>query len=245
MWISKYERDEKQGVDSPIPTQVVSNEEFIPRPQTEEQKRREALIGEMAKEKSRALWMNRRDFMRSSMEMATAFYAANQVYGNYREVDEKETLEKAAHEEKWPKGDYFIFDVQTHFTNGVPLGMGAFTNLIVKGLGVKLDNKVESYSFNNFVKEIFFDSDTTMAVISGIPGKEFHRGRDGKLLEGPKRGEGILPSWLMSQSKQQLNEISGSKRVLCQGNCAPNHYWDRKNKKPNFSRSCSSRWSAR
>ena len=34
MWIPKHERDEKRGVDSPIPTQVVSNEEFIPRPQT-------------------------------------------------------------------------------------------------------------------------------------------------------------------------------------------------------------------
>ena len=235
MWIPKHERDEKRGVDSPIPTQVVSNEEFIPRPQTEDQKRWEVLIGEMAEVKSKALGMDRRDFMRSSMGMATAFLAANQVYGNHWQVDEKETLEKAAGEEKWPKGDYFIFDVQTHFTNNVPLGMRAMTNSIVKGLGTKLDNKVESYSFNNFVKEIFFDSDTTMAVISGIPGKEFQRGRDGKLLEGPKRGGGILPSWLMSQSKKQLNEISDSKRVLCQGNCAPNHYWDRKNKKPNFS----------
>ena len=34
MWIPKYERDEQQGVDSPIPTQMVSNEDFILRPQT-------------------------------------------------------------------------------------------------------------------------------------------------------------------------------------------------------------------
>ena len=47
MWVSKQERDEKLGVDSPIPTQGVSNEEFIPRPQTEDQKRWELLIGEM------------------------------------------------------------------------------------------------------------------------------------------------------------------------------------------------------
>ena len=37
MWIPKWERDMKKGVDSPIPTQVVSNEEFIPRPQNAEQ----------------------------------------------------------------------------------------------------------------------------------------------------------------------------------------------------------------
>ena len=30
MWIRKALRDIKKGVDSPMPTQVVSNEEFIP-----------------------------------------------------------------------------------------------------------------------------------------------------------------------------------------------------------------------
>ena len=44
MWIRKGERDRMMGVDSPIPTQVVSNEEFIPRPQTEKQKQVESLI---------------------------------------------------------------------------------------------------------------------------------------------------------------------------------------------------------
>ena len=34
MWVPKWQRDQDQGVDSPIPTQVVSNEEFVPRPQT-------------------------------------------------------------------------------------------------------------------------------------------------------------------------------------------------------------------
>ena len=53
MWIRKGLRDVKKGVDSPMPTQVVSNEEFIPRPQTEPQKRVEHLIGEMAAEKSK------------------------------------------------------------------------------------------------------------------------------------------------------------------------------------------------
>ena len=37
MWVPKWYRDRKRGVDSPMPTQVVSNEEFIPRPQTRAQ----------------------------------------------------------------------------------------------------------------------------------------------------------------------------------------------------------------
>ncbi len=92
MWIRKWERDQQKGVDSPIPTQVVSNEEFIPRPQTKQQEQWESLIGELAEEKARKLGMQRRDFMRTSMGMATAFLASNMVYGPNWEVDAAETF---------------------------------------------------------------------------------------------------------------------------------------------------------
>ena len=52
MWVPKWQRDQKQGVDSPVPTQAVSNEEFIPRAQSEQQWHWEHLIGELAREKS-------------------------------------------------------------------------------------------------------------------------------------------------------------------------------------------------
>ena len=32
----------------------------------------------------------------------------------------------------------------------------------------------------------------------------------------------------MSQRKKDINDMAGSVRALCQGNCAPNHYWDMK-----------------
>src|SRR5882724_3453357 len=108
MWIPKWQRDLNHGVDSPVPTQVVSNEEFIPRPQNEQQKRVERLIGEMGQEKAKRLGMDRRSFMASSMGLATAFLAMNQVYGSHWEVEEVETVEPAATLEKWPKGEYFI-----------------------------------------------------------------------------------------------------------------------------------------
>lgn len=67
MWVRKWERDQALGVDSPIPTQALSNEEFIPRPQNKQQRQWEELIGELAEEKSKKLGMPRRDFMRTSM----------------------------------------------------------------------------------------------------------------------------------------------------------------------------------
>ena len=52
MWVPKWQRDLSRGVDSPVPTQAVSNEEFVPRPQNKKQRQWESLIGEMADEKS-------------------------------------------------------------------------------------------------------------------------------------------------------------------------------------------------
>ena len=96
MWIQKCERDQRQGVDSPIPTQVVSNEEFIPRPQSRQQRQWEVLIGELADQNSKKLGLTRRDYLRTSMGMATAFLASNMVYGPHWEVDAAETTEPAA-----------------------------------------------------------------------------------------------------------------------------------------------------
>jgi hypothetical protein len=240
MWIPKWFRDRKKGVDSPVPTQVVSNEEFIPRPQSTKQKQVEYLIDQMGTANAKRLGMSRRAYMASSMGLATAFLASNRVFGNYWDVNEAEALEPGAYEEKWPKSDYFIIDVQSHFTNGFALNfrsMAIFKNQeFVKNMGFKIGDNPAEYAFPNFVKEMFFDSETGMVVISGVPGAERHYDRKGNKIEGPpfdpgvtkQRGGGILPSWLMSMRKRDINEMAGSQRALCQGNCAPNHYWNRK-----------------
>ncbi|MGH9765484.1 MAG: amidohydrolase family protein [Blastocatellia bacterium] len=231
MWIRKGLRDQLKGVDSPVPTQVVSNEEFIPRRQNDKQKQVENLIGEMADQKSKKLGISRRTFMAGSLGMATCFLAMNKVYGkNIFEVDEAETMEEDAVNEKWPKGEYFIIDVQTHFTNGYALNFR--NDPFIKNMGFNLKNDADAYSFHTYVKEIYFDSETTMGVISGVPSREVYRGADGKVNYGKDRDRGILPSWLMAQSKEKLNELAGCQRALSQGNLAPNHYWDKAANKP-------------
>lgn len=230
MWIRKALRDLKKGVDSPMPTQVVSNEEFVPRPQSEPQKMVENLIGEMSETRAKKLGLQRRDFMRTSMGLATCFLASNQVYGKCFDVDDIESWEAAPYQEKWPKDEYFIIDVQAHFTNGAPL-TGFRTMEFVKNMGFNLKDDADAYGYRNFVKEMFFDSDTKIVVISGVPGKENLRDKDGKVLEGAARTPGVsgkvLPSWVMAQARKQINELAGSQRALNQGNLAPNHYWDK------------------
>jgi predicted TIM-barrel fold metal-dependent hydrolase len=230
MWIRKGARDLKKGVISPMPTQVVSNEEFIPRPQTEPQKRVEHLIGEMSEIRAKKLGMNRRSFMASTMGLATCFLAQNKVFGKCWDVDEAETWEPAATEEKFPKGEYFIIDCQAHFTNGLPI-TGFRTMEFVKNMGFNLKDDAESYGFRNFVKEMFFDSETMMVVISGVPGKENLRDKDGRVLIDAERTPGtagrVLPSWVMAKARKEINDLAGSQRALNQGNLAPNHYWDK------------------
>ena len=230
MWIPKGLRDLKKGVDSPMPTQVVSNEEFIPRRQSEPQKQVEYLIGRMGDERAKKLGLSRRTFMASSMGLATCFLASNKVYGKVWEVDEAETWEPAAYDEKWPKSEYFIVDVQSHFTNGAAIG-GFRTMDFVKNMGFNLSNDPEAYGFKNFVKEMLFDSETSMVIISGVPTKEILRDKEGKVLEGAARTPGlggkVLPSWVMWAGRKTINELAGSQRAMNQGNLAPNHYWDK------------------
>ena len=232
MWIHKFQRDKNKGVDSPLPTQAVSNEEFIPRPQSEPQKMVEHLINEMAEVRAPKLGMDRRSFMASSMGLATCFLASNKVFGKVWEVDEIESWEPAPIAEKWPKGEYFVIDVQAHFTNGLPL-QGFRTMEFVKNMGFQLKDDAEAYGFRNFVKEMFLDSETSLIVISGVPGKENLRDKDGKVLEGAARTPGaagkVLPSWVMAKARREINEMAGSQRALNQGNLAPNHYWDKVN----------------
>src|SRR5215470_12944005 len=150
MWIRKGERDRKKNVISPMPTQLVSNEEYIPRPQSEPQKMVEHHITEMSEVRAKKLGMDRRAFMATSMGLATCFLASNKVFGNNFEVEDAESWEPEASAEKWPKGEYFIMDVQAHFTDGYALN---FRNMeFVKNMGFQLKNDKDSYGFQNFVK---------------------------------------------------------------------------------------------
>jgi hypothetical protein len=242
MWIPKFKRDEQKGVESPIPTQVVSNEEIIPRPQSEKLQHVEHLITEWGENNARKLGMKRRDFMRTSMGFATALLAMNKVHGNFWEVDAAEAFEPDATKEKWPKGDFFIVDVQTHFTNSYDLGLerrggsGGFrTYEFLQNMGFKLSADAEAYSFHNFLKEIYLDSETSIAVISGVPTKEKQRDeKTGRVLEGPERSRAGLPSWLMAKRRTDINALTGTQRALAQGNVGPNHYWDKAKNQPDW-----------
>ena len=58
--------------------------------ENEDQKKVESLIGELSGDASKRVGLSRRDYMRTSMGMATCFLAANRVYGDYWDVAAEE-----------------------------------------------------------------------------------------------------------------------------------------------------------
>jgi predicted TIM-barrel fold metal-dependent hydrolase len=210
MWIRKSRKDSLSGQRLPLPTQVVSNEEFHPLPQTDDQRMVEELILSMADEYGRRLGMSRRDFLRTTGGLATAFLAMNRVHGANFRVSEAEALEAAAYAENWPK-DQFILDIQTHHVKDEIEGPRAFRRMTGKlGLNPSLlemaPDKDELHRAN-YMKEVFFDSDTVMAMISGaVIGKKEHF---------------ALDSEQMVETREMLNQAAGSQRMLSHGLADP------------------------
>jgi len=214
MWVRKCDLDASAEDRSPIPTRVVSNEEFFPPPPSDEQKEFEARLFALAEEAARAQGTTRREFLRTGSGMAAALFALNQVFGNCYEVTADEVRDPKAFEEKRPKKQ-FIFDVQTHHVDiskkwyddtAEGKAVQAFLRS-VRGARTT-DDAVEQLNRAHYVKEIFGDSDTIMAIISGVPTRTWDKNP--------------LPPDQMVATRKYVNDIAGSRRVLSHGLLRPN-----------------------
>jgi len=208
-WLSDEELKKVAGAEhheSPIPTQVVSNGEFNPMPQTEDQKRVELQIESLADEYGRPQGMNRRDFLRSASGMAAAFLAMNQVYGDVFDVSTAEAADfGAAADRKARTRGQRIFDDQTHFNrddlrNPEPIDVGRFAAKhwnpdMVDDMGIIH----ERFQFENYLKEVFLDSETDVALLSTVPFED---------------RPWLLSNEQMALSRDLVNGIAGSKRML-------------------------------
>src|SRR3989442_14557294 len=73
--------DETDAYGLPIPTQIVSNGEYMPPPQSEEQKRVEARTLELADSGPKRLRVSPREFLPTSGGTAAAFRPREEVFG--------------------------------------------------------------------------------------------------------------------------------------------------------------------
>jgi len=207
--LEQVEPAEVAAYRSPVPTQMVSNGEFNPLPQTPQQRQVEARIKEVADATAKKLGVSRRKFLATSSGMAAAFAAMNDVYGGrFFEVSAAEAAEPAAAAERAQGlANQYIVDVQTHFVRDdfkgeFILGIMNFAAqnynpAIAKNpYGLTLD----ALKFDNYMKEIFLDSDTKISLLSGAPFDD--------------KASWFLNNDQMSNAAKSVNKTAGSTRML-------------------------------
>ena len=174
--MKQVEPAETAAFRSPVPTQIVSNGEYNPAPQTDQQRQVEGLIKEMAEVEAKRHNIDRRQFLASSAGMATAFLAMNKVFGPIFDVKEAEAgdMEMSAYRAAQLSGQ-FIFDDQTHFVRD-DFNKEGLLGLSKWAVGTKVNPKINDvpmtlgrYKMENYLKEVFLDSDTKVSLLSGAP----------------------------------------------------------------------------
>jgi hypothetical protein len=165
---------------------------------------------------AKKLGLSRRRFLQTSGGMAVAMLAYNEVFGKTYEVDPIEALDPAAFAEKWPKTE-FIFDNQTHHVDveskwfeASDAGREAANFLRQFRRNANSTNEaIAQLDQAHFIKELFMDSDTMMAIISGVPTSQW--------------SENILPPDKMVATRDGINKLAGgTQRMISHGLLRPN-----------------------
>ena len=97
---------------TPVPTQIVSSDEFYPDPQNARQREVEARLLAMADDLGGKQGLDRRRFFQTAAGMAASFVAMNEVYGQLFAVGKAEASTPAmAQERANAVKDQFIMDM--------------------------------------------------------------------------------------------------------------------------------------
>ena len=191
----------------PIPTQIVASEEFLPVRQTAAQREVEIRLASMADDLARRQGMSRRQFFRTAAGMAAAFIAMNEVYGPLFGVSNAEAaIPELAEERARVLSDQFIFDGHTHFLRDdtcIETFVHMREAVDKAGWNPALSARpqsIEDLKFENYVREIFLDSDTKIALISSAPS------------EVP--GDWFLTNPMTAAARARINTEAGSRRMF-------------------------------
>ncbi|HEX2116304.1 MAG TPA: amidohydrolase, partial [Alphaproteobacteria bacterium] len=192
---------------SPIPTQVVSSDEFFPIPQTRRQREVEARLNALADSIAPRLNQTRRQFFASAAGMAAAFVAMNEVYGPLYGVNPAEAATpELANQRAQTLADQFVMDVHTHFLQpGTRIRTFVNQRAAVGKAGwnpalAGKEQTIEDLMYANWFKEVFMDSDTKVALISGAPS------------DVPE--DWFLTNGMKHEARERINKEAGSRRCL-------------------------------
>jgi hypothetical protein len=193
----------------PIPTQVISNGEFMPAEQNVRQREFEGRLKSMANALSGRFGLDRRTFLLSTAGMAAAFAAMNEVYGAVFAVDPAETAEPgAAAARAETLSTQTVIDLHTHFLrDDSGPGLQYFAELRErtreKHENPELPDRpatLNDLHLGTYVREMWLDSDTKIAALSGAP--------------SDIRKDWLLPNRAIGDARASINRFAGSRRLL-------------------------------
>jgi hypothetical protein len=178
-------RHDPDGTRLPIKVDTATNGEFAPRPLERNTRAANALAAERAGANAKRTGLSRREFLTTSCGAASTLLAFNEVHaasgstGGFFEIPLAAAVEPAAADAALA-GKEFIFDIQGHHVN--PLDRWrAPSMLTATGLKFMPQSKcdyldpngefghVKCFTGQAFIKEMFLDSDTDMAVLTFTP----------------------------------------------------------------------------
>jgi predicted TIM-barrel fold metal-dependent hydrolase len=209
--LEQTEPAESASFASPIPTQVVSNGEFTPSPQTEKQRQLEARIKKLADDLGKNHGMNRRQFLSSTAGMAAAFIAMNDVFGPFYNVARAEASAPGVADERASSlANQFIFDCQTHFVrDDYQTDITGLAHFAKKHWNPDMEGEIslDRFKFANYVKEVFVDSDTDVVILSGSPVDD--------------EANRFLTNDQIAAARESVNGVAKSRRMLAHGIIQP------------------------
>jgi len=186
----------------PIRLDPVSNGEVLPQPSARLRVAQEQARADAARYAWR-LGISRRAFLESAAGAATTLLAVNRVWartqpgGNF--ALDASMAQDAAAAGAVLAGDEFVFDVQTHHVSPDRSWLPEnphfdFLNKLPQGKCGESD-PLRCYSRHHFVKEIFMDSDTDVAVLSGLPAAPLTTPVTQKEMDETRRVVEMLEGW--------------------------------------------------
>lgn len=174
-----------EGLRLPIKLDSASNGEYVPQALQKHHHLANQLALEQATHHARRTGVRRRQFLISAAGSATTLLAFNAAYANvgntggYYDISEDAALDVAEAEATFAKSS-FILDVQGHFVNpdgawlkGLPEEATPLKGLPKTSCDLGSDDDNRSYlnciGPDEFVKDIFMDSETDLMVLSFVP----------------------------------------------------------------------------
>ncbi|MDO9476323.1 MAG: amidohydrolase family protein [Pseudohongiella sp.] len=220
-------QNDSEDTRLPIKIDTTSNGEYEPMALSLRNIQGNELAHQKATDNARFCGLDRRRFLVSSCGVASTLLAINQVnasagkLGGFYQISDDAAFDVQLAAEA-VEGKEFIFDVQGHFVNPngawlrlVPEGARPYSTMEKASCALSTGAQDRSYlnclSADEFIKDVFLDSDTDIMVLSFVPST---RETEPVTIEDAHETRNIVA------------QLDGSKRLMIHGRVNPNQAGD-------------------